>query len=127
MTFQEPTHTYQHLAAQAALEKQWASRVEGALTDHAQWLDHHIAAGNSVAARLDALATAKANLTTTTITTADDGATAAAPALAFDGTDAALRAHVQAQDVAMGARLAAAEAGLRDSIAALDVGLRRHA
>ena len=95
MTIQKLTHAYQHLAAQAALDKQRAARVEGALADHAQWLDRHSAAGKSVAARFEALVTATANLTTTTTTTtADDGATAAEPAPAPDGTDAALLAHV---------------------------------
>ena len=50
MTIQELTHAYQHLATQAALDKQWALRVEGTVTDHALWLDRHGAAGNSVAA-----------------------------------------------------------------------------
>ena len=62
MTIQELTHAYQHLAAQAALDKQWALRFEGAVADHAQWLDSNSAAGNSVAARLDGLATTLADL-----------------------------------------------------------------
>ena len=73
MTIQELTHADQHLAAQAALDKQWALRVQGAVADHAQWLDRHSAAGISVAARLDALASAMAD-STTTITTTDNGA-----------------------------------------------------
>ena len=47
VTIQELTHAYQHLAPQASLNKQWALRVEGAVTDHAQWFDRHSAAGNS--------------------------------------------------------------------------------
>ena len=78
MMIQELTQAYQHLVAQAALDKQWVSRAEGAVTDHALWLNRHSAAGNSVAARLDALAAVTANLTMTM--TADDSATVAATA-----------------------------------------------
>ena len=39
MTITELTHAYQHLAAQSGLDRQWATRVESAITDHAFWLD----------------------------------------------------------------------------------------
>ena len=63
----------------------------------------------------------------TTDKTGTTGATAGATSPAPDATDAALRAHVQAQDTAMGARLDAAESSLRETMSALDVGLRAHA
>ena len=34
MTLTELTHAYQHLAAQAELDKTWAVKVEGAVTSH---------------------------------------------------------------------------------------------
>ena len=48
MTITELTNAYQHLAAQAGLDKQWSTRVEFAITDHAMWLDKHSRAGNTV-------------------------------------------------------------------------------
>jgi hypothetical protein len=48
MTISKVTHAYQHLAAQAELDKHWAGRVELAVTDHALWLDRHKLAGNDV-------------------------------------------------------------------------------
>ena len=60
MTITELTHAYQHLAAQSALDKQWAGRVELAITDHAQWLDGHRSAGNEVATRLNSIAKGRA-------------------------------------------------------------------
>ena len=44
MTVSELTHAYQHLAAQAALDKAWSKMVDGAITDHALWLDRDTAA-----------------------------------------------------------------------------------
>ena len=128
----ELTHVYQHLAAQSALGKQWAGRVELAITDHAQWPDRHKSAGNEVATRLNSMAESFADLASkaaTTDTTGTTGATAGATATAPvpDATDVALRAQVQAQDASMGARLDAAEASLRETISALDVRLRAHA
>ena len=111
MTISELTHAYQHLAAQAALDKQWARRVEGSLTDHVHWRHRHSTAGNSVAARLDSQATALSDLADKTIMTGTAGATAGATAP--DATDTAVRAHVEAPDAAMGARLAAV--GVRSS------------
>ena len=55
MTLAELTHAYQHLAAQAGLDKQWSARVESAITDHALWQDKHTRAGNAVAASLTEL------------------------------------------------------------------------
>ena len=126
MTITERTHAYQHLAAQAALDKQWAGQVDLAITDHVLWLDRHKSAGSEFAARLNSMAANLAsNATTADLTGSTTGANATAPAP--DATDAALRANVQAQDVAMGARLDGAEASLRQMIANLDTGLRAHA
>ena len=55
MMIMELTHAYQHLAAQSGLDRQWATRVESAITDHALWLDKHSRAGNTVAANLASL------------------------------------------------------------------------
>ena len=119
MSLAELIHASQHLAAQSALDKQRAGRVEMAIADHALWLDMHKAAGNDVAARLDSMADHLASAATTTntagATAGSTGATAGATAdngTAPDAADVALRAHVKAQDAAMGARLDAAEAGL---------------
>ena len=101
----ELTHAYQHLAAQAALDRQWAGRVEMAITDHALWLYKHKAAGNHVAARFDGLTDHLAKGASGATTKNTTGATAGANNDGTtDATDAALRAHVQAQDAAMGAR-----------------------
>ena len=51
MSTMELTHVYQNLAAQAALDKQWAGRVEFAITDRAQWLDRHKCEGSEVKLR----------------------------------------------------------------------------
>ena len=55
MTITELTHAYQHLAAQAGLDKQWSTRIESAITDHTLWLYKHSRAGNAVAASLEEL------------------------------------------------------------------------
>ena len=48
VTATELTHAYQHLAAQAALDKAWAKMVEGAITDHVLWLDRHASADDAI-------------------------------------------------------------------------------
>ena len=48
MNLAELTHAYQHLAAQAAIDKTWVKTVETATTDHALWLDRHSQAGDSI-------------------------------------------------------------------------------
>ena len=114
MTITELTHAYQHLAAQAGLDKQWSTRVESAITDHALWLDKHSRAGNSVAQSLADLAKTVANGAggakdePTNTTTGANGASG--DDQKTDSTDAQLRAHVQAQDFAVTTRLDAAEA-----------------
>ena len=128
MTVTELTHAYQHLAAQAGLDKQWAARVESAITDHALWLDKHSRAGNAVHASVEALEKTLANGakggTPTTTTGAHGAGDPQAPPA--DSADAQLRAHVQAQDAAMCARLDTAEAALRELIGSLDTSLRAH-
>ena len=128
MTLTELTHAYQHLAAQAGLDKQWAGRVESAITDHALWLDKHSRAGNAVHTSLQALDRAVANGATGGTTTTTTGAHGAndPQASTADTADAQLRAHVQAQDVAMCARLDAAEQALRGSITSIDTDLPVH-
>ena len=121
MTMAELTHAYQHLAAQAGLDKQWSTRVESAITDHAMWLDKHSRAGNTLAKALDdltkAVADSSGQTTTTTATTGADGTSGGNTQA--DTTDAQPRAHVQAQDAAMGARLDTAENALRALIGSL--------
>jgi hypothetical protein len=125
MTLNEFTHAYQHLAAQAGLDKQWASRVESAITDHALWLDKHSRAGNSVAPALADLTETVANGAKGETPTNTTGASGAKSTKA-DFTDAQLRAHVQAQGVAVTARLDAAEAALHALVTSLDTSLRAH-
>ena len=126
MTITELTHAYQHLAAQAGLDKQWSTRVESAITDHALWLDKHSRAGNAVAKALDDLTKAVADgaKDEQTTTTGADGASGGGAQA--NTTDTQLRAHVQAQYAAMGARLDTAEAALRELIGSLDTSLRAH-
>ena len=128
MTLTELTHAYQHLAAQAGLDKQWAVRVESAITDHALCLDKHSRAGNAVHASLETLEKTVANGakggTPTTTTGAHGAGDPQAPSA--DSSDAQLRAHVQARDVAVCARLDAAEQALHGLITSLDTDLRVH-
>ena len=105
MSIAELSQAYQHLAAQAALDKQWAGRVEGTITDHAQLIDRHSSAGNEVATCLNSMVAAFSDLAHRKTTTDTTGATTGATAPALGAADAALRAHVQAQDAAMGASL----------------------
>ena len=125
MTLSELTHVYQHLAAQAGLDRQWAARVESVITDHALWLDKHSRAGNSVAADLASFTETVASGAKGETRTNTTGASGSNDPPA-DSTDARLRAHVQAQDVAVTARLDAAEAALRELITSLDTSLRAH-
>ena len=98
MTITELTHAYQHLAAQAGLDKQWSTRVESAITDHALWLHKHSRAGNSVAQSLADLAKTVASGAggakdePTNTTTGANGASGNDQQT--DSTDAQLRAHV---------------------------------
>ena len=48
MTIAELIHAYQHLAAQAALDKAWAKMVEGTIADHALWLDRQTSVGDAI-------------------------------------------------------------------------------
>ena len=48
MNLSELIHAYQHLAAQALLDKAWAKTFEASITDHALWLDRHSQAGDAV-------------------------------------------------------------------------------
>ena len=48
MTALELTHAYQHLAAQAALDKAWAKMLEVSITDHALWLHRLSQAGDAM-------------------------------------------------------------------------------
>ena len=130
MTITELTHAYQHLAAQAGLAKQWATRVEFAITDHALWLDKHSRAGNTVTMNLAELTKTVANGANgakdepTNTTTGANGASG--DGQPTDNTDAQVRAKVQAQDLAVTARLGAAEAALRELVTSLDTSLRAH-
>ena len=116
----ELTHAYQHLAAQAPLDKAWVKTVEMTITDHALWLDRHSHAGDSsmhqVEQRLKRQFDATTQPTPTTTATAQ----------AADTTDAQLRAHVQPQDETVTARLDKAEAALQATLATLDGTLRAH-
>ena len=116
MTITELTHAYQHLAAQLGLDRQWATHVESAITDHALWLDKRSRAGNTVAANLASLTEHVAKGASGEPPTNTTGASGANNDNAAESADAQLRAHVQAQDVAMCARLDAAEEALRGLI-----------
>ena len=82
MTITKLTHAYQHLAAQAALDKQRAGQVELAVTDHALWLDRQKLAGNTlhggVEARLSDIEKRLADGASSATTTNTTGATAGA-------------------------------------------------
>ena len=107
MTITELTHAYQQLAAQAALDTQWAGRVELAITDHALWLDRRKLAGNTLHGDVEArlsdiekrLADGASGATTTNTTVATAGAKNDI-GTTTDAADAALRTHVQSQDAA---------------------------
>ena len=100
---------------QATLDKAWAKMVEGAVADHVLWLDRHKSAGDAIMHQVKMRLKRQSNATPS-----------AATAQTADATDAALRAHVQAQYFAVTARLDKAEATLHGAVSALDVGFREH-
>ena len=104
MTPIELTHAYQHLAAQAAFGKAWAKMVEGAITDHALWLDRHTSAGDGVMHQVEQRQV---------------DATPTATAQKADLTDAALRANVQSQDLAVSTWLDKSETALYAALSLL--------
>ena len=83
MNLSELTHAYQHLAAQASLDKACAKTVEASITDHSLWLDRHSQAGDAIMHKVEQRL--KRQFGATAQTTQDDT------------TGAALRAHVQAR------------------------------
>ena len=85
MTIAELTRAYQHLAAQAAVDKAWAKMVEGAIADYVLRLDRHISAGDAVMYQVEMR-----------LKRQFDAIPTAATAQTVDTTDVALRAHVQA-------------------------------
>ena len=89
MSQMELTHAYQHLAAQAELDKQWMSKVEGAITDHAVWLDHHVVEFRQVGPQLKL----QKDLVMRELDKRLKSHTGPSPS-----ADAELRAHVKAQD-----------------------------
>ena len=121
MTNTELTHSYQHLAAQADLDKEWMKKVEAAITDHATWLDRHERGNQGVRPEL-----AFHRETVMREVEARIGELQPPPAVS-PSADGELRAHVRAQDAAMGERLASVEQALRQAIAATDTELRLHA
>ena len=48
MNLAELPHAYEHLAAQASLDKAWAKTVEASITHHALWFDRHSQAGDAI-------------------------------------------------------------------------------
>ena len=68
MTATELTHAYQHLAAQAALDKAWAKTVEASITDHALWLDRHSQAGDAMMHQVEQRLKRQFDATTNTTT-----------------------------------------------------------
>ena len=93
----ELTHAYQHLAAQAALDKAWMSKVEEAITDHAVWLDHHVREFRAVGPQLQTQKQQVMRELDLRMANFQPSVSGASPS-----ADAELRAHVRAQDAAMG-------------------------
>ena len=40
MSLEELTQAYQHVAAQLAIDHEWAQTVEHSIGDHANWINH---------------------------------------------------------------------------------------
>ena len=89
--------------------------VEGAVAVRASWLGGHMTAGDAIMHQVEMRLERQFDATPT-----------ATMAQTVDATDAALRAHVQAQDLAAKARLDKAEAAIHRALSALVVGLREH-
>ena len=118
MTRSELTHAYQHLGAQASLDKGWMKKVEEAITDHATRLEQIFAHFRSLDDNL------KDKVDNQTVDEKlKDLKTSADPA---GMSDRELRDHVQAHDQQVADRMASIESVLTASIANMDNELRMH-
>ena len=119
MSLSELIHAYQHLAAQAELDKKWMTEVEGAITDHAGWLDYFERGFRKVKPQLSAHRNEL-------MIELDSKLNSFRPMMASPSADGELRAHVKAQDAAMGERLSGVETALREALSGLDQELSTH-